>query len=277
MSDISKSVIAATSSSRYTEANYWRDPASGTAFQIQVEIPQNRMQSMADLGELPIMPPGASQPLLNEVAYNTPNEAGGGLPQDTYQTVARMDYNLSDRTQMYGRYALESSKFFNGTLGFSPYSGFDTAFEKVPVEIFAKAPGQFTTVAAGTDPQLAAESESTAGAALVYATVVPALLREAVARGWWEPLADSPPARAGVEAEGPDGEPQILRLTPELLDRLTLAPRVVAPMDSHAAHALLAAGLRESTVTTAVVSLTAAPALPGSKPEISRARSSKPR
>ena len=26
------------------------------------------------------------------------------------------------------------------------YSGFDTAFEKVPVEIFAKAPGQFTTI-----------------------------------------------------------------------------------------------------------------------------------
>lgn len=107
------------------------------------------------------------------------------------------------------------------------------------------------------DRQLTAEAESTAGAALVYATVVPALLREAVARGWWEPLAGSAPswaaAKAGQaeQAEHADG-PQILRLTPEMLDRITIAPRVVPPMDSNAAHALLAAGLGESTVMAAV-------------------------
>jgi GNAT superfamily N-acetyltransferase len=112
---------------------------------------------------------------------------------------------------------------------------------------------------ASDDLQLAAEAESTAGAALVFATVVPALLREAIARGWWEPLDGTAPPREAAEAkraEGAGGEPQVLRLTPELLDRVTIAPRVVAPMDPRAAHGLLAAALTESTVVAAVAGST---------------------
>ena len=40
-----KSVVAATSSSRYVAANYWADPNSGIAYQVQVEIQQPRMNS----------------------------------------------------------------------------------------------------------------------------------------------------------------------------------------------------------------------------------------
>src|SRR5258708_27397 len=97
MSDISKSVIAATSSSRYMAANYWRDPASGTAFQIQVEIPQNRMQSMADLGELPIMPPGASQPLLNEVASLKYGTTPGLIERYNSQRVLSLTPNIHNK------------------------------------------------------------------------------------------------------------------------------------------------------------------------------------
>ena len=46
MADVVRSVVPATSSSRFTQPNYWRDPNSGNAFQIQVELPQNRMQSV---------------------------------------------------------------------------------------------------------------------------------------------------------------------------------------------------------------------------------------
>ena len=55
MADVVRSVVPATSSSRFTEPNYWRDPNSGNAFQIQVELPQNRMQSVEEVGELPVM------------------------------------------------------------------------------------------------------------------------------------------------------------------------------------------------------------------------------
>ena len=55
MADVVHSVVPATSSSRFTDPNYWRDPASGNAFQIQVELPQNRLQSTEAVAELPIM------------------------------------------------------------------------------------------------------------------------------------------------------------------------------------------------------------------------------
>ena len=55
MADVVRSVVPATSSSRFTEPNYWRDPNSGNAFQIQVELPQNRMQSVDEVGSLPVM------------------------------------------------------------------------------------------------------------------------------------------------------------------------------------------------------------------------------
>ena len=54
MADVVRSVVPATSSSRFTSPNYWRDPNSGNAFQIQVELPQNRMQSAEAVGDVPL-------------------------------------------------------------------------------------------------------------------------------------------------------------------------------------------------------------------------------
>ncbi|MBS1808626.1 MAG: efflux RND transporter permease subunit [Acidobacteria bacterium] len=50
---VGRSLVAATSSSRFTQPNYWRDPASGVAYQVQVEIPQARISSIEDLQTLP--------------------------------------------------------------------------------------------------------------------------------------------------------------------------------------------------------------------------------
>ena len=50
---IGRSLVAATSSSRFTQPTYWRDPASGTAYQVQVEIPQSRITSIEDVQTLP--------------------------------------------------------------------------------------------------------------------------------------------------------------------------------------------------------------------------------
>lgn len=55
MADVARSVVPATSSSRFTQPNYWRDPNSGNAFQIQVQLPQNRMQSVESIGDVPVM------------------------------------------------------------------------------------------------------------------------------------------------------------------------------------------------------------------------------
>lgn len=65
-------------------------------------------------------------PLFTRVAYNRPANSGGGTPQDTYELVGRVDYNLSDRTQLYARYALLSRNSLKGSNADSPYSGFDS-------------------------------------------------------------------------------------------------------------------------------------------------------
>ena len=75
MSNIAQSYVAATGSSRFTSPNYWRDPKSGNAFQIQVEYPQHRMQSLQDVKSIPVMMPGQSQPYLGDDRddYDTQN------------------------------------------------------------------------------------------------------------------------------------------------------------------------------------------------------------
>jgi len=65
-------------------------------------------------------------PVYDLIRFGVPYDAGGGLPQNQYQTVARVDFNLTDKTQMYGRYALQSVNLFNGTVSTSPYQGFNS-------------------------------------------------------------------------------------------------------------------------------------------------------
>lgn len=68
LEQVGRSLAVATSSSRYVTPNYWRDPASGIAYQLQVEIPQARMASLQDVSNVPAMPSGAPRPLVGDVA-----------------------------------------------------------------------------------------------------------------------------------------------------------------------------------------------------------------
>ncbi len=68
----------------------------------------------------------SSTPMFSEVAYQTPADAGGGSPQNTYDLVGNVDYNLSEKTQMSVRYALYNEDDFAGTVNTSPYKGYET-------------------------------------------------------------------------------------------------------------------------------------------------------
>lgn len=67
VSDISRSLIASTSSSRYTEKNVWIDPKSNQSYAVQVEIPENQMSSENDIREIPVMS-NQARPVLGDVA-----------------------------------------------------------------------------------------------------------------------------------------------------------------------------------------------------------------
>jgi outer membrane receptor protein involved in Fe transport len=69
---------------------------------------------------------GRTNPMLDIVDYFTPSDAGGGAPQNNYSTLWRVDYQLSDKTTLFGRYALFNQTQFDGFLTNSPYVGYDT-------------------------------------------------------------------------------------------------------------------------------------------------------
>jgi multidrug efflux pump subunit AcrB len=65
---VGRSFAAATSSSRFVSPNYWADPRTGIAFQVQVQVPQPRMTTLDDLRVIPVSATRASHPLLGDVA-----------------------------------------------------------------------------------------------------------------------------------------------------------------------------------------------------------------
>jgi outer membrane receptor protein involved in Fe transport len=69
----------------------------------------------------------ASTPIYQRVGYAVPADSGGGSPQNTLNFAGRVDYNFTDSTQMYFRYARYDASFFPGSLTDSPYVGYDTA------------------------------------------------------------------------------------------------------------------------------------------------------
>ena len=98
MSDVVRSVVPATSSSRFTEPNYWRDPNSGNAFQIQVELPQNQMQSLEQVGNVPVMPAGDRQPLLENIATLKTGTMPGEIDRYNGQRVVSLTANIHEIT-----------------------------------------------------------------------------------------------------------------------------------------------------------------------------------
>jgi multidrug efflux pump subunit AcrB len=67
--DVARSVLTATSSSRFVVPNYWPDPKTGIGYQVQVEIPYQVMNSVSEVETVPIQRPGLDrQVLLRDVA-----------------------------------------------------------------------------------------------------------------------------------------------------------------------------------------------------------------
>ena len=99
--DVARSLVAATSSSRYTDLNFWRDPGSGNGFQIQVEIPQSKIASIEDISDVPVMPPNstadATRPLVADVARVDYGTTFGEVDRYNMQRVISFTANIHDK------------------------------------------------------------------------------------------------------------------------------------------------------------------------------------
>lgn len=94
---------------------------NGTIYTVGDVINKLGLPSTGPFASLP-----PNLPAFGQVRYQRPGDQGGGDPQNTYLTVTRIDWNVSDRTQVYGRYGIQSQKLFAGTVSFSPYQGYNT-------------------------------------------------------------------------------------------------------------------------------------------------------
>jgi multidrug efflux pump subunit AcrB len=96
---VGRSLVAATSSSRFTQPTYWRDPASGTAYQVQVEIPQSRITSIEDVQTLPVgsSATGKAAPLVGDVAQLSYGSMPGEVDRYNQQRMITVTGNLAGR------------------------------------------------------------------------------------------------------------------------------------------------------------------------------------
>jgi multidrug efflux pump subunit AcrB len=65
---VARSLSEATYSSRFTTPNYWADPNSGIAYQVQVQFPQSNITSVQDVQNIPVTPGQSQHPLIGDLA-----------------------------------------------------------------------------------------------------------------------------------------------------------------------------------------------------------------
>jgi multidrug efflux pump subunit AcrB len=95
--DVTQSLVAATTSSRFTVANYWADPNSGVGYNLQVQIPQSKTTSIEDLKNVPIANPTGQGILLRNVASVTPGTAVGQYERYNMARVVSITANIYEQ------------------------------------------------------------------------------------------------------------------------------------------------------------------------------------
>ena len=96
MNDISRSLIASTSSSRYTEKNIWIDEKAGLSYNVQVQVPLNQMKSESDINEIPLLR-NSLRPVLSDVATITPDTTYGENDNLGAMPYLSVTANLNDK------------------------------------------------------------------------------------------------------------------------------------------------------------------------------------
>lgn len=92
--DITRSLVAATTSSRFTVANYWADPNSGVSYNLQVQIPQTKTSSLEDLQNVPVASRDGQSVLLRSVANVTQGTAVGQYERYNMARVVSITANI---------------------------------------------------------------------------------------------------------------------------------------------------------------------------------------
>lgn len=102
--DVSRALVTATSSSRFVVPNYWAEPKSGVAYQVQVEIPRpvvrspyevETIGSVEQLGRIPLKKTDSSQVLIRDVASIEPGTMPGQYDRYNMKRQVTLTANIS--------------------------------------------------------------------------------------------------------------------------------------------------------------------------------------
>ena len=69
--------------------------------------------------------------IFGTVVYPVPGDSGGGTPTNQWINFERIDWTVSQTTQVFGRYVQQNTNNFSGTNASSPYSGYNTGSTQV--------------------------------------------------------------------------------------------------------------------------------------------------
>lgn len=95
LADAARSVVEATGSSRFILANYWADPKTGVAFQVQVQVPPAQTRSAEDLRNLPVGATGQQPVLLRSIATLKESTAVAQFDRYNMQRLATLTANYA--------------------------------------------------------------------------------------------------------------------------------------------------------------------------------------
>ena len=76
LQDVSRSIAAFTSSSRYTEKNLWLDTKSAYTYQVQAQVPEYILNNINDLKEIPLQTGQAGLVLQDVATFSVDTTAG---------------------------------------------------------------------------------------------------------------------------------------------------------------------------------------------------------
>ena len=91
---VARSVVAATSSSRYVLPNFWADPKTGVAYQVQIEIPQEKMNSIEEVENIPVAKRNGQQMLLRNLASVVNSTTIGEVDRYNMQRMVTLNANI---------------------------------------------------------------------------------------------------------------------------------------------------------------------------------------
>jgi multidrug efflux pump subunit AcrB len=92
--EVGRALAPATLSSRFTTPLYWRDAKTGVGYQVQLEVPQSRMNSITQVEQVPVKPADGTQILVQDVAQVRPGMMPGEIDRFNMKRMVSLTANI---------------------------------------------------------------------------------------------------------------------------------------------------------------------------------------